>query len=136
MPSNYERPIFHATCLAALENEFGWVVGLADEEFDTKQYLQFQRGHTHTAQDQAPGLNTYYVERDDQSNSCYGGIERIDLGADAIALRLGQAGSQSLGLDRKVVITFDADERTLQRFKAGLIAVFAGTDLLRDRTSE
>lgn len=129
-------PLFHATCIAAVEDEVGWVVGLADQEVDTRQYLQFQRGHANDPQDQPLGLDTYYVEKDDQSNSCYGGIERIDLGANAIQLRLDEAGSQSLRLDKNVVITFDADEQTLDRFRAGLIAVFAGTDLIRDRTSE
>jgi hypothetical protein len=127
-------PLFHATCLAAVEDEVGWVVGLADHELDTRQYLQFQRGHVSDAQDQALGHDTYYVERDDQSNSCYGGIESIDLGANAITLRLGDVGSQSLSLDKNVLITFDADEQTLDRFRRGLIAVFAGTDLIHDCT--
>ena len=129
-------PLFHATCIAAVEDEVGWIVGLADHELDTKQYLHFQRGHADDAQDQALGLDTYYVERDDQSTSCYGGIERIDLGTNAIKLRLDDAGSQSLRLDKNVLITFDADEKALDRFRRGLIAVFAGTDLVRDSTSE
>lgn len=129
-------PLFHATCIAAVEDEVGWVVDLADHEVDTRQYLQFQRGHANDAQDQALALDTYYVERDDQSNSCYGGIESIVLGANAIELRLDPAGSQSLRLDKNVVITFDIDQQTLDKFRAGLIAVFAGTDLFRDRTSE
>ena len=129
-------PLFHATCIAAVEDDVGWVVGLADGELDTRQYLQFQRGHVNDVQDQVDALDTYYVERDDQSNSCYGGIESIDLGANRIELRLDDAGSQSLKLDRNVLITFDADEQTLDSFRSGLIAVFAGTDLICDLISE
>ena len=130
------EPLFHATCVAATEDEVGWVVGLADRELDARQYLQFQRGHMNDAQDQALGLDSYYVERDDQSNSCYGGIESIDLGANVIRLRLDEASSQSLKLDKTVLITFDADEKTLGRFRRGLAAVFEGTDLFRDRLNE
>lgn len=125
-------PLFHATYLAAIEDEVGWVVGLADRQLDTRRYLQFQRGHVSDAQDQALGLDSYYVERDDQSNSCYGGIESIDLGADTIKLKLDDTGSKSLKLDKNVLITFDADQQTLDRFRSGLVAVFAGTDLIRD----
>ena len=125
-------PLFHATCLVATRDDVGWVVGLADQEIDTKQYLQFQRAHVSDAQDEALGLDTYCVEKDDQSNSCYGGIESIDLGANAIKLRLDDAASQSLKLDRTVLITFDADEQTLDGLKRALTAVFAGTGLFRD----
>ena len=130
------EPLFHANCLVAIEDEVGWVVGLADDEFNTRQYLQFQRGHVADAQDKALGLDTYYVERDDQSNSCYGGIEGIDLAANAIALRLDGAGSQSLRLDKNVLITFDSEEQTLDRFRRGLMAVFAGTNLVQDNVDE
>jgi hypothetical protein len=129
-------PLFHATCLAAIDDELGWVVGLADHEHDTKQYLQFQRGHVTEAQDKALGHDTYYVERDDQSNSCYGGVESFDLGTNAIKLTLDDAGSRSLRLDRNVLITFDADEQTLDRFKRGLAAIFSGTGVIRNRESE
>ena len=129
-------PLFHATCIAAVEDEIGWVVSLADNELDTRKYFQFQLGHVSDLQDQALGLDTYYVERDDQSNSCYGGIESIDLRADAIKLRLDHAGSQSLRLNRDVLITFDADEQTLDRFRRGLLAIFAGTGLIRNGTRE
>jgi hypothetical protein len=129
-------PLFHATCLAAIDDELGWVVGLADHERDTKQYLQFQRGHESDAQDSALGHDTYYVERDDQSKSCYGGVESFDLGTNAIKLTLDDAGSRSLRLDRNVLITFDADEQTLDRFKRGLAAIFSGTGVIRNRESK
>ena len=123
-------PLFHATCVAVVEDEVGWVVGFADREPDTRQYLQLQRSHVSDAQDRALGLDTYYVEKDDQSNGCYGGIESVDLGPDAIKLQLNEAGSQSLGLDRNVLITFDADQHMLDQLRQGLTAVFAGTGLI------
>ncbi len=129
-------PLFHATCVATISDEIGWVVGLADREHGARQYLQFQRGHVIDSQDKALGHDTYYVEKDDQSNSCYGGIESVDLGPNAIRLKLDEAGSQSLGLGRNVLITFDADEQTLNRLRQGLTAVFVGTGLIRDYKSE
>ena len=129
-------PLFHAACVAAIEDEIGWVVGLADREHDARQYLQFQRGHASDSQDHVPGLDTVYVEKDDQSNSCYGGIESVDLGPSTIKLKFDDAGSQSLGLDKNVLITFDADERTLDSFRRGMAAIFAGTGVIRDSANE
>ena len=126
------KPLFHANCVANVDDANCRVVGFADQQFDTKRYLQFQLSHASDAQDQALGLDTYYVEVDDQSNSCYGGIERIELRANAITLRLDDVGSQRLNLDKDVLITFDADDKTLCELRSGLATIFSGTDTLRD----
>ena len=130
------KPLFHASCVAVVDNEYSRVVGFADRQFDTKRYLQFQRSRMSDAQDQALGLETYHVEKDDQSNSCYGGVESIDLHANTIALRLDDVGSQRLDLDKVVLITFDADDKTLGELRSGLATIFSGTDILRDHIDD
>ena len=130
------KPLFHASCVAVVDDEYSRIVGFADRQFDTKRYLQFQRSRISDAQDQALGLDTYYVEKDDQSNSCYGGIESIDLHANTIALLLDDVGSQRLDLDKVVLITFDADDKTLGELRSGLATIFSGTDTLRDHIDD
>lgn len=130
------RPLFHARCVAVVDDEHNKIVGLSDRQPNTKRYLQFQLSRTIEAQDQALGLDTYYVEIDDQSNSCYGGIERVDLYANTIALRLDDEGSQHLDLDKEVLITFDADDKTLGELRTGLATIFSGTDALRDHIGD
>lgn len=130
------KPLFHASCVAVVDDEYSRIVGFADRQFDTKRYLQFQRSRMSDAQDQALGLDTYYVEKDDHSNSCYGGIESIDLHANTIALRLDDEGSQRLDLDKVVLITFDADDKTLGELRSGLATIFSGTDILRDHIDD
>ena len=126
------RPLFHANFVAIVDDEYSRIVGFADQQFDTKRYLQFQRSLEGDAQGRALGLDTYYVEKDDQSNSCYGGIESIDLRANAITLKLDDVGSKRLVLDKVVLITFDADDKTLGELRKGLATIFSGTDTLRD----
>ena len=130
------KPLFHASCVAVVDDEYSRIVGFADRQFDTKRYLQFQRSRMSDAQDQALGLETYHVEKDDQSNSCYGGVESIDLHANTIALRLDDVGSQRLDLDKVVLITFDADDKTLGELRSGLATIFSGTDTLRDHIDD
>lgn len=121
-------PLFHATCVAAVDDEVGWVVGFADRETDPQHYLQFQRAHTNDSQDRALGLDSYYVEVNDQSNSCYGGVEKVFLHADAIVLELSREGSRLLQLDKTVLITFEVNDQALKQLRKGLAAVFSGTD--------
>lgn len=128
--------LFHANCVAIEDNDQSCLVGFADQEFDTRQYLQLQRSHTNDSQDRSLGLDTYYVERDDQSNSCYGGVERIELYADMIRLRFSAKGLRSLDLREAIRITFDVDEETLNALRSKLTIIFADTDCLRDRTGE
>ena len=98
--------------------------------------LQLQLSRVNDAQDQALGLDTYYVERDDQSYSCYGGIESVDLHANTVTLKLDQVGSPRLGLDKEVLITFDADDKTLGKLRAGLATIFSGTNILGDHIDD
>ena len=130
------KPLFHANCVAVVDDEFSRIVGFADRQFDTKRYLQFQLSDEGDEHDEALGLNTYYVEKDDQSNSCYGGIESIDLHTNTIRIKLNDVGSQRLDLDRVVLITFDADEETLGELRSGLTTIFSGTNILRDHMND
>ena len=130
------KPLFHANCVAVTDDEFGKTVGFADSQFDTQRYLQFQVSHTNDEQDEALGLDTYYVEKDDQSNSCYGGIDRVDLHTGTIRIELDAVGSKRLDLDKEVLITFDADEKTLAELRTGLAAIFAGSNTLRDHIND
>ncbi len=130
------KPLFHANCVAVVDDKHSKIVGFADQQFNTKRYLQFQLSRVSDARDQELELDTYYVEKDDQSNSCYGGIESIDLHANAITLKLDDFGSQRLDLDKVVLITFDADDKTLGDLRSGLATIFSGTNTLRDNIDD
>ena len=130
------KPLFHASCVAVVDDEFSRIVGFADRQLDTKQYLQFQVSRVGDTQDQALRLDTYYVEKDDQSNSCYGGIESIDLHKNTITLKLDDVGSQRLDLGKVELITFVSDDKTLSELRSGLAAIFSGTNILRDHIDD
>lgn len=127
---------FHANCVAVKDNEASCLGGFADQEFDTRNYLQLQQSHVNDAQDQALGHDTYYVERDDQINACYGGIEYCDLYVDKVRLSFNERGSRSLNLLGPMRISFDIDEVALDAVRKILVTVFAGTQCLRDHTCE
>ena len=69
----------------------------------TQDDIQFQLSRLGDGQDQTLGLDSYYVEKDDQSNSCDGGVESVDLHTDTIMLKLDEVGSQ-----RRVALDLEA----------------------------
>ncbi len=125
---------FHANCVAIEDYGDSCLVGFADQEFDTQRYLQLQRSRNNTAQDRQLGLDTYYVERDDQLYSCYGGLEHCELHADSICFRFTEAGSKRLQLDGVLRITFAADSKTMTALKTQLSVIFADCGCFDDHT--
>jgi hypothetical protein len=120
---------FHANCVAIEDMGDFWLVGFADEKFDTRQYLTLQRSYEDDEQDTRLGMNTYHVERDDQSCSCYGGIERFELQRDQLMVRFTPTGAKQLKADG-VEITFKVDGRRFKKLVQQLDRVFQGTECL------
>ena len=120
--------LFHARCVTVENNEFGYVLGFADHERQPQRYLQIQRSHADRPEDGESGMNTYYVEKDDQANSLYGGIEKVILREGSIDFTFNRSGCERLGLQTEARITFESDLAGFKALKDGLNAVFRGSD--------
>ena len=118
---------FHANCVAIEDADGFWLVGFADEEFATRQYLMLTRSYTDDEQDVRHGMNTYHVERDDQIWSCYGGIDRFELHREHVVLRFTQSGTKQVKAEG-IEVTFTIDDRRFQIMKQGLAHIFDGSD--------
>ncbi|MDN7428448.1 hypothetical protein CFB89_01915 [Burkholderia sp. AU16741] len=102
------------------------VVGFADRDPPTN-YVILQRGTEDDEQDEALGLDTYYMEVCERGVAGYGGVESVSLREDMlnIELALDARWTQGLGL---VTIALRATGG-LEHVKQGLAAVFAGTSV-------
>jgi hypothetical protein len=120
---------FHANCVAIEDMDDFWLVGFADEKFDTRQYLTLQRSYNDDEQDIELGMNTYHVERDDQSCSGYGGIDRFELYRDRAVVRFTPTGAKQLKADG-LEISFEVDGRRFKKLVQRLERVFEGTECL------
>lgn len=56
-------------------------------------------------QDIELGHDTIYLERHDQSFSCYGGADFIDIASNKITVQFNAIGSESIGLTGKVIFS-------------------------------
>lgn len=121
---------FHANCVTVEDRDDFWLVGFADDEFKTRDYLLLQRGVEDDEQDLVFGMNTYHVERNDQKWSGYGGIESFELHRDRVKICFSKAGGNRMGSVTEMEITFQTDGDEYARLKDRLGRIFGGTDCL------
>ncbi|WP_218077814.1 Imm10 family immunity protein [Burkholderia sp. A2] len=103
------------------------VVGFADRDPPTN-YVILQRGTEDDEQDEALGLDTYYVEVGERGVAGYGGVESVSLRGEMLNIELAPDArwAQGLGL---VTIALRATDG-LEHVRQGLAAVFAGTSVM------
>jgi hypothetical protein len=109
------------------------LVGFADDRDGAQRdALHFQRSHEFDAQDVALGMNSVYVERNDQSQGGYGGVERVELRPDGLRVVVAGELAHRMG-DREFEIAFSLPADEFERLRSGLRKVFAGFDTLKLR---
>jgi hypothetical protein len=124
---------FHANCVAVEDMEDFWLVGFADDEFDTQNYLTLQRAFEDDEQDIRLGMNTYHVERNGQAWSCYGGIEKCCLYPDRIQVHFSADSAANMGGVSSIEITFAMKPAEFERLEHRLQKILAGCSILEVR---
>ena len=117
------------------------VVDDSDDEFilvgftdNHRQALHFQRAYELDEQDEALGMAGVYIERNDQSQSGYGGIERVELSRDRVRVLLEERMAAVLDADElEIALSLPSD--AFARLREGLRAVFRGFDTLVEHES-
>jgi hypothetical protein len=96
------------------------VVGFYTEE----NYLMIQQSlGEYDEQDKRLGMNTYHIERDDQSYGGYGGVEKINLSRNRIEVKLDETGKKNLKCDG-VVVDFETDDDNYEHVVEKLRFIF------------
>jgi hypothetical protein len=97
------------------------VIGFADQEFETTQYLLLQRSLDPHDDD---GV---YVERDGQQYSGYGTVDACTLARHQIDFTLDRALADALAIPQSFAIKFRCTDAAFEELRAGLPRIFAGT---------
>src|SRR5205085_3975104 len=100
------NPSLHAHYVYVEDTEDCLFVGLADDQYDTDDYLMLQRAHEFDEQDQSLGMADIHIERNDQGCSGYGGIERFELLSDRVRVQFDDQGARNMEGIREMEITF------------------------------
>ncbi|RNF85412.1 Imm10 family immunity protein [Montanilutibacter psychrotolerans] len=122
---------FDAKCVA-VEDPDGecYLVGFADQEFDTQHYLMLQRAFEHDEQDVELGMDTFHVEWCSQENSGYGGITRFLLKPDGAEVTFDAEASEALGGMERLSISFQLGPAEHLALQEALSHVFEGSGCL------
>lgn len=115
---------FTATYVAVEEDAVVWEVSFADAEFNARRRFALQRDRSPSAEDVELGLDGYRVELDDES--CYGGIESLDLYSDRLEVRFEDDALEGVDQDEPLVIRFSLRDRQRAALRGCLAAIFAG----------
>lgn len=77
--------IFHlAEVVSATTEEGYWQIAFADDAHRPTTYLICQNAFEYDEEDRRAGMDSHYVELNDQSQSAYGGIECVVLWRDRV----------------------------------------------------
>lgn len=89
-------------------------------------YLMLQRAEAAEPQSVALGHDTYFVELSDQSQSCYGGVDRASLSRDRLRLAFSDTATRALKVNA-CEVAFSVGDARFDRLRCALKDVFAGT---------
>jgi len=107
------------------------MAGLADEEFDTRDYVLFRRSCHPGAADVALGHDRIHTEIGPNEGSAYGGIKSIELFSDYLKVEVELNAARSLGTGPELLVRFDPNLESIAQV-AGMLERIAG-DLFADR---
>lgn len=84
------------------------LIGFADNEFETKEYVLFQKS---LCIEDIPILNKVHITLNSQDKSEYGGIVRIIISRKLMSIFLSEETARSLGVNDLIDIEYDIDEK-------------------------
>lgn len=84
------------------------LIGFADNEFETKEYVLFQKP---LCMEDIPILNKVHITVNSQDRSEYGGIVRIIISRKLMSIFLSEETARSLGVNDLIDIEYDIDEK-------------------------
>jgi hypothetical protein len=86
------------------QDEFVAMVGLADDEFDTTQYIIIQRTLQASEQDRALKQDGVHLEVCDQIRSRYGGLRSVCVASDNVTFSFDDAAASDLQVAPQLVV--------------------------------
>lgn len=101
------------------------MVGFADDQFETKNYILLQRTLKPDDSDLELGHDSIHVTIGDQNCSGYGGVKRFVLGASQASLHLASAFADELNIDKEHMIFLQYSELDVSALRDHLQVLFA-----------
>jgi hypothetical protein len=127
--------VLNASEVAVTDTDDCSSIGFSGDASDSHEYVLLQRTKVHTSQAHALGMNTYHIERNDQSTSCYGGIATFELHRDRVAIQFDERAASHMRTNTLDVL-FSIDPAEFERLRYAAGQLFRGTSCLVDKDAQ
>ena len=104
------------------------MVGFADDEFETSNYILLQKALVINEQDKKLGLDKVHITYSNQVNSTYGEILKVVLKNGLAEITFDSKTANELNIDEQLEIIFPPNNTKLAEVKHYLAQMFAGKD--------
>lgn len=121
---------FHFTASGVYADDDGTVLMLVLNSDDEEHYFSVQQSLEHDEQSIKAGMNTYYIERDDQGFGGYGGLDEIRLSKTELKAVLNEKGKKNLNAEN-LAVTLNIPEESFYEMKEMLIRIFSPAGILK-----
>jgi len=98
---------FHATRITCQVEDGVAMLGFADDDFNTTQYLLLQRTLEPDQQDRGLGMDKVHIELNSQIRSAYGNVEEAQLRTRGVVFRLDPATAAKVSDGETIDVAID-----------------------------
>jgi hypothetical protein len=101
------------------------MVGFADDEYDTQEYVLLQRTLNPTDEDIEAGFDKIHITYNDEGRALYGGINKLRFTRNCIEITLVKEATEILNSQPVIEITFEQDKVDINEFQNHLLQLFS-----------
>ncbi|MFC3746073.1 Imm10 family immunity protein [Paenibacillus sp. GCM10012306] len=111
---------------AQIDEEIGvLMVGFADNEFDTQEYVLLQKTLNPSEDDVVAGFDKVHITYNDELQSLYGGITKCYFTRNQIEITLNEEATEILNSKPVIVIKYDQKNLDINQFHNYLLQLFS-----------
>jgi hypothetical protein len=101
-------------------------LSFADRDDESGEHYFIMDRSEESPDEAVPDMENVYIERDDQAWGGYGGIERVILARDSLALYLGERMAKQMGGHDSVRVSFEVSDAIFRDLRNVLCLIMRG----------
>ncbi|MFC3800069.1 Imm10 family immunity protein [Cohnella sp. GCM10012308] len=100
------------------------MIGFADDEFDTHEYILLQKSLNPSQEDIEAGFGKVHITYNDESQSLYGGISKLHFTPNRTEITLNEDAAEILKSSSVIVINYLLEKEKFIEFHNDLLRMF------------
>ena len=101
------------------------MVGFADDEFDTQEYVLLQKTLNPSEDDVESGFDKVHITYNNELQSLYGGITKCYFTCNHIVITLNEEATEILNSNPVIIIKYNQEKVDINQFHKYLLQLFS-----------